>query len=115
MGAYLNPGNTIFRNSLNSKIYVDKSGLIEMTSKYLNTEQRYLCVSRPRCFGKSMAVNMLAAYYDCSEDSSCLFDELEISKSDSYQVHLNQYDVLKLNMHDFLSLTHSVDDMLNLM
>ena len=115
MGTYLNPGNAVFQNSLNSKIYVDKSGLIEKTNEYLNTEQRYLCVSRPRRFGKSMAANMLAAYYDCSEDSSGLFDKLEISKSDSYQTHLNQYDVLKLNMQDFLSLTHSVDDMLNLM
>lgn len=51
MGSYLNPGSFIFRNSLNSKIYVDKSGLIEKTNEYLNTEQRFLCVSRPRRFG----------------------------------------------------------------
>mgnify|MGYP000352718404 CR=1 FL=1 len=73
MGSYLNPGSFIFRNSLNSKIYVDKSGLIEKTNEYLNTEQRFLCVSRPRRFGKSMAANMLAAYYDCAEDTlNCL-------------------------------------------
>ena len=29
MGSYLNPGNKGFRESLNSQIYVDKSGLIE--------------------------------------------------------------------------------------
>ena len=62
MGSYLNPGATSFRNSLRSEIYIDKSGLIEETNKRINTEQRYICVSRPRRFGKSMAANMLAAY-----------------------------------------------------
>lgn len=61
MGNYLNPGSTLFRYSLRSEIYVDKSGLIEKTNKLINTEQRYICVSRPRRFGKSMAANMLAA------------------------------------------------------
>lgn len=62
MGSYLNPGATSFRNSLRSEIYIDKSGLIEKTNKRIHTEQRYICVSRPRRFGKSMAANMLAAY-----------------------------------------------------
>ena len=115
MGSYLNPGSFIFRNSLNSKIYVDKSGLIEKTNEYLNTEQRFLCVSRPRRFGKSMAANMLAAYYDCAEDTAELFEKLQISNCSSYRAHLNQYDVLKLNIQDFLSMTHDVSEMLKLL
>lgn len=63
MGSYLNPGNKGFRESLNSAIYVDKSGLIEKTNAVLNTRQKFLCVSRPRRFGKSMAADMLSAYY----------------------------------------------------
>ncbi len=59
MGIYLNPRNDNFRKAIRSEIYVDKSGLISCTNKYLNTEQRYICVSRPRRFGKSMALNML--------------------------------------------------------
>ena len=62
MGSYLNPGNKGFQESLNSKIYVDKTGLIEKTNAALNTRQKFVCVSRPRRFGKSMAVNMLSAY-----------------------------------------------------
>ena len=114
-GQLSKPGQFIFRNSLNSKIYVDKSGLIEKTNEYLNTEQRFVCVSRPRRFGKSMAANMLAAYYDCAEDTTELFEKLQISNCSSYRAHLNQYDVLKLNMQDFLSMTHNVSDMLNLL
>ena len=67
MGSYLNPGNFSFRGSLRSKIYVDKSKLIAKTNEVLCTEQKYICVSRPRRFGKSMAANMLVAYYDRSE------------------------------------------------
>lgn len=69
MGTYLNPGRTMFRGSLRSQIYVDKSGLIEKTNAVINTEQKYMCVSRPRRFGKSMAVNMLASYYGKDENT----------------------------------------------
>ena len=112
MGSYLNPGATSFRNSLRSEIYIDKSGLIEKTNKRMHTEQRYICVSRPRRFGKSMAANMLAAYYGREENTEELFDNLKISKESSYREHLNQYDVIKINMQEFLSATSNVDEML---
>ena len=115
MGSYLNPGNKGFRESLNSEIYVDKTGLIEKTNAVLDTRQKFLCVSRPRRFGKSMAADMLAAYYERGEDSALLFDSLKISKSDSYQTYRNQYDVIKVNMQEFLSMTHSMDEMLSML
>ena len=62
MGIYLNPSSIGLKRSLNSEIYVDKTGLIEKTNALLDTEQKFICVSRPRRFGKSMAVNMLSAY-----------------------------------------------------
>lgn len=89
MGSYLNPRNKGFRESLNSEIYIDKTGLIEKTNAVIDTRQKFLCVSRPRRFGKSMAADMLAAYYERGEDSSVLFDSLKISKAASYQVHRN--------------------------
>ena len=63
MGNYLNPGNEGFQKTVNSEIYVDKTGMLAYTNKVLNTMQGYLCVSRPRRFGKSIAAAMLAAYY----------------------------------------------------
>ena len=60
MGSYLNPGGGMFKACLRSKIYVDKSGLIAKTNEVLGTEQRFVCVSRPRRFGKSMAANIMA-------------------------------------------------------
>ena len=115
MGSYLNPGNKGFQESLNSKIYVDKTGLIEKTNAALNTRQKFMCVSRPRRFGKSMAADMLAAYYARGEDSAELFESLKISKAESYEKHRNQYDVIKVNMQEFLSMTHSMDEMLSML
>ena len=69
MGIYLNPDNKDFQRALNSEIYIDKSELISYTNKVMNTEQQFICVSRPRRFGKSMAANMLTAYYSRGCDS----------------------------------------------
>lgn len=115
MGNYLNPGSTLFRYSLRSEIYVDKSGLIEKTNKLINTEQRYICVSRPRRFGKSMAANMLASYYSREEHTEELFNNLKISKEADYRDYLNKYDVIKINIQEFLSMSRSVEEMLNML
>ena len=80
MGRYLNPDNTEFEESVNSEIYIDKSMLIEYTNKVLRTQQKYICVSRPRRFGKSMAANMLTAYYSKDCDSKELFSNLKICR-----------------------------------
>ena len=112
MGRYLNPGNKLFATALNSQIYVDKSGLISYTNKVINSEQRYICVSRPRRFGKSMAANMLAAYYGRTVDSRNQFEHLEIRKDVSFEQHLNRYNVIFLNMQEFLSQTHNIEKMI---
>lgn len=115
MGSYLNPGSSIFKMELNSQIYIDKSRLIEATNKSMNTMQRFVCVSRPRRFGKSMAADMLASYYGRNENTEELFGQLKISKCSTYKKHLNQYDVIKVNMQEFLSQTHSVAEMLQML
>ena len=109
MGIYLNPENVDFQEVLNSKIYVDKSELIQYTNSVLRTTQKYICVSRPRRFGKSMAANMLASYYEKEENSDDLFGGLRISRAITYRDYLNQYDVIKINMQEFLSVTNSMD------
>ncbi len=102
MGIYLNPGNRGFWQSIRSEIYVDKTGLIAKTNQYLNTEQQYICVSRPRRFGKSMALKMLAAYYSRGCDSGELFAGYKIAQDKTFKEYLNQYDVICLNMQQFL-------------
>lgn len=112
MGVYLNPGNEGFREAINSEIYVDKTELITHTNKLISTSQKYVCVSRPRRFGKSMAANMLVAYYGKGCDSAELFDGYKLARHESYHRNLNQYNVIKLNMQDFLYGATTIDDML---
>ncbi len=102
MGIYLNPGNISFAKTIRSEIYVDKTGLIACTNEYLNTRDHYLCVSRPRRFGKSLTLEMLAAYYSCGCDSRELFAGFKIAQHKDFEKHLNQYDVIYLNMQQFL-------------
>lgn len=112
MGIYLNPSNTDFQRAINSEIYVDKSLLIEYTNKKLFTEQQFICVSRPRRFGKSMAANMLTAYYSKGCDSREMFSHLKISKDESFEKHLNKYNVIHVNMVNFLSESQNMDEMI---
>ena len=103
MGIYLNPDNTEFQMALNSEIYVDKSELIKRMNKVINTEQRFICVSRPRRFGKSMTANMLAAYYSRGCDSKEMFSKYKIADDPSFEKHLNKYNVIHINMVNFIS------------
>ena len=90
MGIYVNPGNDRFKNSINSQIYIDKTGIIGFLNSVLDTEQRYVAVSRPRRFGKSMVAELISAYYGKGCDSRELFKGLEIEKLDSYEKELNK-------------------------
>lgn len=114
MGSYLNPGSKGFRESLNSEIYIDKTMLIQQTNAVINTRQKFLCVSRPRRFGKSMAADMLAAYYNRGENCAPLFDPFAVAQIESYKKHLNRYDVIKINMQEFLSMTDCVSEMVSM-
>lgn len=102
MGIYVNPGNKSFWQAIRSEIYVDKTGLISHTNRCLNTRDKYICVSRPRRFGKSMALEMLAAYYSSGCDSADLFKGFQIESDRTFQEHLNQHDVIYLNIQRFL-------------
>ena len=95
---------------MNDDIYVDKTGLIEYTNNRIGKRNRYVCVSRPRRFGKSMAAEMLAAYYGKECDSSKLFENYKIVKAESYLRNLNQFHVIALNMQNFLCVTQNVDE-----
>lgn len=104
MGNYVNPGNSGFAE-VRRGVYIDKSGLIKQINEEIGTIQKLSCISRPRRFGKSFAAKMLCAYYDKTCHSAELFDDLIIAKDEQYLKHLNQYDVIYLDMTNILSET----------
>ena len=112
MGTYLNPGNEAFQEALNSEIYVDKTMLIGKTNGKLKTKDKFMAVSRPRRFGKTMGLDMLCAYYGRGYDSREQFKAYKIYQDESFDKHLNKYNVLMINMRDVVSRNNTVEEMI---
>ena len=99
MGTYVNPGTKNFAKDINDDFYVDKSMLIKVLNNRINRRNCYCCVSRPRRFGKTMAANMIAAYYSKGCDSHEIFSNQKISKDPSFERNINKYNVIKLDIN----------------
>ncbi|MBQ7585275.1 MAG: AAA family ATPase, partial [Desulfovibrionaceae bacterium] len=105
----LNPGDSGFLKIKDFLFYVDKSELLIYTNKFINTDKRYICISRPRRFGKTTAANMVASYYDHTGQAEKIFKNLKITHHPSFKLHANKYIVIKLNIQNYLSQTHDID------
>ena len=101
MGVYFNPGNESFTSDKISKIYIDKTGLLEYLNGVLGTSSKCIAVSRARRFGKSHAAGMVDAYYSLGSESSNLFDDTEIAKYEDYRKHINKYNVIHIDVSSF--------------
>lgn len=110
MGLYLNPDNEAFRQAVTDEIYIDKTDMIALMNQKLNKSRvKYVCVSRPRRFGKSTAADMLSAYYARGCCSRELFTGRKIEEADSFETHLNQHNVIRLDIQRFLFDTSHLD------
>ena len=121
MGQYLNPGKMSYQMAVNSDIFVDKTQMILFLNGLVNTQQRYVSVSRPRRFGKTMAADMICAYYDREADSRELFEALKVSESDtgigkkSWDDFLGAFDVIRIVMTTFTRNKKTFDEALDAM
>ena len=101
MGRFLNPGNGGFQRIIKDAVYVDKTGIIAYLNQWIDTSARYVCVSRARRFGKTVAARTIRAYYDNACDSHDLFAPYAIAQDPSYETHINKYDVIGLDVQSF--------------
>ena len=108
----LSPGNEGFRIIRNG-IYVDKTGIINVINKTINTSDRLTCISRPRRFGKSYTAQTLCAYYGRGYDSHDLFENLEISKNSDYEKYINSFNVIYLDITGFISSAIMIDNVVS--
>ncbi|MCI7476974.1 MAG: AAA family ATPase, partial [Selenomonadales bacterium] len=112
MGMIINPGSDMYEQALATNTHVDKSGWLCYINTVISTQKKYVCVSRPRRFGKTMAANMISAYYDCTTNGPILFKDKKIMQDSSFEVHANKYNVLKINMIDFMTSASSIEEMI---
>ncbi len=80
--------------------FVDKSAMIAKVNERVKTKNRFLCVTKPRRFGKTSVLNMLGAYYGKPYHSEMLFGGLSISMCRDYALHLNKYNVIRISMNE---------------
>ncbi len=99
MGIYLNPNNENFTEILSHKIYVDKTMMLSVLNDFIKNGNKYLCISRPRRFGKTFANNMIAAYYSKGCDSRKLFAPLKIASNKDFEKNLNKFNVIKIDVN----------------
>lgn len=118
MGTYLNPGNLRYKMAVDSEIFIDKSEMIMYLNSLINTNQRYVSVSRPRRFGKTMAADMICAYYDREAESRELFESRLLSKLEpicsgnkiiTWEKYLGKFDVIRIVMTDFIKSGQTID------
>ena len=113
MGVFLNRGTDEFESAVNSMVYVDKTDMIQFLNMVINTEQRYVCVSRPRRFGKTMTANMIAAYFEKGSDSRFLFEKRKLGALSDWDRNLNQFDVIRIDIADVTSSSKSSEEALD--
>lgn len=111
MAIYLNTNATFenYKDLLKSKYFVDKSKIIERLNECISTTDKYICITKPRRFGKSSVINMLGAYYTKGYDLKYIFDKLNISKSESYLENINKYNVINISFNETSVISNSYE------
>ncbi len=95
---YVNPGSEGFKIAIDSDIYVDKTMIISELNKMVGKTNRFVCMTRPRRFGKSYVGDLICAYYSRGCDSRSLFDGLKLSEDPSFEKYLNKLDVISIDL-----------------
>jgi len=83
--------------------YADKTRLIK---QLLETSYKVNLITRPRRFGKTLAMSMLADFFDVRKNSAEVFDDLLISnEKELYHANRNQHPVLFVSFKDIDGMT----------
>lgn len=103
MNCIVNPSDAAFRSAAQSPCFVDKTQLLACILSVWETRDALLCVSRPPGFGKTAAIDMLAAFLSRGTQTSDIFADLAVAKTPGWRNHVNQHDVIRLDMKTFLT------------
>ena len=113
MGIYINAGNENLKIDLNSQIFVDKSLFISKISEFINTDNRFICVSRPRRFGKTRVGSLMKAYFSKGCDSREIFSKLKIAQDPCFEKNLNKFNVLSIDLGGLFSSSQNKSEILS--
>lgn len=116
MGVYLNSRkpHLLFQEEASSTYFVDKTdilkelvqlvelkeNMLEKSGEEIGKGHKYVCITRPRRFGKTVMANMISSYFGKGLDSRDIFRELRVSSYDWFERHLNQHNVIHVMMNE---------------
>lgn len=113
LGVYVNSKKpyTLYRKMAQSAYFVDKTALLnalipvvdadgEGAAQSGGKDLRYICITRPRRFGKTVMADMVASFFGKGGDSRSVFEKLEISKNNQFEKHLNKHNVIYIAFNE---------------
>lgn len=111
MGFYLNSKRPLdsYKKEYDSHYFVDKTLILDELSERINTNTNYVCITRPRRFGKSVMANMIVSYFSRADDADGFFSDLKISGRESFKQHCGKYDVIFISFNELPRKCRSYD------
>lgn len=116
MGLYLNSkrAQSNYREIVQSAYFVDKTllleelipivgdgeGIVSKSGRWIGKSGKYVCITRPRRFGKTVMANMIAAYFGKGSDCGDIFERLNIRSCEQFGRHLNQHNVIYITLNE---------------
>ena len=102
MGIYLNgtTAYTLYKSETVKPYFIDKTALLEQLFPLVNEGNNYICITRPRRFGKTVTANMIAAFFSKAKNADDIFEKCTISQNAEYTKYQNQYSVIHISFND---------------
>ena len=102
MGIYVNSKNayTLYKKETVKPYFIDKTLILNELIPLMEEGSNYLCITRPRRFGKTVMANMIAAFFSKGCSSEDIFKNLQIHQNKDYQKHINKYTVIHIMFSD---------------
>lgn len=102
MGVYLNSPTayTLYKSEAAKTYFVDKTQILGELFPLIEAGNHYICITRPRRFGKTVMANLIASFFSKGYDSSDVFAQLSVSKNIAYRQHINKYNVIHISFNE---------------
>lgn len=79
-----------------------KISILEELFPLVEEGNHYICITRPRRFGKTVTANLIASFFSKGCDASDVFDRLKVSGNQEYRRKMNQYNVIHISLNEVL-------------
>lgn len=102
MGYFLNNEEPyiLFREAAAQPYFVDKTAILKDLFPLIDSTEKYICIIRPRRFGKTIMANLIGSFFSKAHQSTDLFDSLKISNDCAYNHFVNQYNVIYIDFSE---------------